>query len=121
MADEYPIVNVYGGTSVTVYVDHTEVILPSGYVVTGYPSVTQSEIANKLGYGGDLLAMVRDHDPMHAQLCDLLDVAESYSLRKSAGVPLSGQEQILAGLEEDAVLAVLKFKRHHEIIGDSPI
>lgn len=96
--------------AVRVFPDHTEVTLPSGTVVTGYPqgSDHQAETARRLGYGDDVLAMVLDHDPLHARLCDWLGIPASYSLRLAAG-ELPADETYLAQAEEEAVIAVQRF------------
>jgi hypothetical protein len=99
-------------TPVRILADHTEITLPSGKVVTGYPqgSEHQAEVAQRLGYGNDALAMVLDHDPLHARLCDWLGIEASYSLRLAA-LELSPHEAHLAALEEEAVIAVQRFMR----------
>jgi len=96
---------------VEVYDDHTEITLPSGKKVVGYPqgSAHQAEVAQRLGYGTDVLAMVLEHDPLHAKLCDWLGFT-SYSLRQTAG-ELSNEEAYLAEAEEEAVIAVQRFAR----------
>lgn len=88
---------------------HTEVTLPSGTVVTGYPqgSEHQAEVAQRLGYP-DALQMVLDHDPLHARLCDWLGLPASYSLRLAAG-ELPAEQVHLAAIEEEAVIAVQRF------------
>lgn len=99
-------------TPVRILPDHTEVDLPSGKCVTGYPqgSQHQAEVAQRLGYGTDVLAMVLDHDPLHARLCDWLGLPASYSLRAAAG-ELPEDEAYLAAIEEEAVIAVQHFAR----------
>ena len=52
---------------------------------------------------------------MHATLCQVLGVTVSHSLRRAAGEQLSPQDARLADLEDDAVAAALKFKRHYEL------
>ena len=52
---------------------------------------------------------------MHAMLCQVLGVTVSHSLRRAAGEQLSPQDARLADLEDDAVAAALKFKRHYEL------
>ena len=62
----------------------------------------QRKTARDLGYGEDVAAMNFVHDDLHRSLCRWLGV-ESRSLR--------GEYSELAGIEEDAVLAVQKFMR----------
>ena len=74
----------------------------------------QRQMAARLGYGPDVAAMNRDHDPLHAALCRWLGV-ESQSLRAARGETLSFGEHFTANLEEDAVLAVQRFMRHCDV------
>lgn len=53
--------------------------------------------------GTSVADMERCHDPLHRALCGLLGVT-SQSLRQADGEMLTGEEQELAGLEEEAVL-----------------
>lgn len=87
----------------------TRVTLPGGEIVYGVPldSDKYRATARDLGYGDDTLAMCRDHDPIHAALCEWLGVP-SHALREAAGLPRDAK---LALLEEAAVLAVHKFMR----------
>lgn len=64
--------------------------------------------AERLGYGADVLSMTREHDPLHARLCDWLGLPDSYSLRRAVGLDA---DPTMAALEEDAVLAVQRFMR----------
>lgn len=98
--------------AVRVFSDHTEVTLPSGAVVTGYPQGNdhQAEVARRLGYGDDVLAMVLDHDPLHARLCEWLGLPASFTLRSAAG-ELPDDLASLAEAEEEAVIAVQRFAR----------
>jgi hypothetical protein len=93
------------GTVVEINRTWTEVTLPDGRKISGTPehSLTQVGMAQRLGYGNDLDAMCRDHDPLHAMLCDMLHLPTSYAL--------SQPHTELAGLEEQAVLAVQEFMR----------
>lgn len=65
----------------------------------------QARTARRLGYGEDVEAMNRDHDPLHRALCEWLGLP-SYSLSASAGHPVDPD---LARYEEAAVLAVQRF------------
>lgn len=51
-------------------------------------------------------------ETMHRDICNLVGSKMSYSLRREH---LSPAEQKLAAFEDEAVAAVLKFKRHHEL------
>lgn len=97
---------------IRIFDDHTEVTLPSGKVVTGYPHGNdhQAETARRLGYGDDALAMVLDHDLLHARLCEWLGLPASYVLRLAAG-ELPDELKHLADAEEEAVIAVQRFAR----------
>lgn len=68
----------------------------------------QRETARKLGYGDDVVAMNRDHDPLHRALCAWLGVP-------SVALPDGQPGTELAGIEEDAVLAVQKLMRAHRV------
>lgn len=99
-------------TRIVPHEDHTEVILPSGARVIGYPQddpTHQREVARRLGYEEDVLAMVLDHDPLHVYLSGWLGFT-SYSMRLKAG-ELSSEETFLAEAEEEAVLAVQRLAR----------
>lgn len=82
-------------------------VLPDGRRVHAVPerNAEQAETANRLGYGDDVDAMTRDHDPLHSLLANWLGLDSSYSLRHAAG-SLADDEMHLAALEEDAVLAI---------------
>lgn len=54
-----------------------------------------------MGYSVD--EMNRDHDTLHARLCDWLGIT-SHSLMEARGEPLTPSQQELAWWEEDAVL-----------------
>lgn len=67
--------------------------------------MTKAETARHLGYGDDIAAMDRDHDPLHLALCAWLGV-RSHALADGRGEP---HDATLANLEEVAVLAVQRF------------
>lgn len=98
------------GTVIEVTEGGSRVTLPDGTVIEGNPQPDDEyrDTAEWLGYGGDTLAMCRDHDPLHALLTDWLGLPASFSLRVAAGLD---QPNALAGLEEEAVLALQKFVR----------
>lgn len=107
-------ISVVGTTVIKHYDGWTQVILPTGDVVNGVPTYDQKAAAEEMGFA-DIDAMCQAHDPMHVVLCELLGIGCSYALRLAAREQgMSEQEHILAGLEEDAVLAVLKFQQHHK-------
>lgn len=75
---------------------------------------TQAETAEWMGYGDDVAAMNRDHDPLHARLCAWAGT-DSVSLRIARGEDVTVVEQEIAWREEDAVLHVQRWLRalHH--------
>lgn len=105
-------VRLRNGTVVEILPDGTRVTLPSGEVVPGAPHNTASyrDTAQRLGYGGDVLALCHDHDPLHCLLADWLGLPGSYSLKHAAGT-LDPADRDKADAEEDAVLAVQRFIR----------
>jgi hypothetical protein len=96
------------GTWVSSTLEGSLVMLPDGRRILGLPQGTdeQAATAKRLGYGDDVLQMVRDHDPLHAMLCDLLGLPTSYALSTDPGE--AGERE---WAEEEAVLAVQKFMR----------
>ena len=95
----------FGRTSCKIHQDLVETTLPGGEVVMAAPQRTYEQrlTANRLGYGEDVEAMTRDHDPMHAWLCDALGLPHSTALMQTAG---HNVDPTLAAIEEQAVLAV---------------
>jgi hypothetical protein len=95
------------GTAVEIHDWGSRVILPGGRIVLGAPQGTaeQAATARELGYQGGALAMVCDHDPLHALLTDWLGFPVSFSL--------SGGDPVAAADEEAAVMAVQKLMRRH--------
>lgn len=61
--------------------------------------------------GCDVSTMQGEHDPLHRDLCRWLGVP-SLSLQVGAGRKLDAGDQLLAELEEHAVLAVQRFQAH---------
>lgn len=96
------------GTELRIYETWVETDLPDGRTIYAVPREDQIEIASELGYEGDVVALTLDHDPLHSLLCDWLGLPYSYALAEP------GTE--LAGLEEEAVLAVQKFARKAGVI-----
>jgi hypothetical protein len=88
----------------------TSVRLPSGELVRGVPHGTEEQLATakSIGYDDDVHQMVRDHDPLHALLCDWLGLPTSYGLEVAAGIREADE---VVWLEEAAVLAVTLFMR----------
>lgn len=81
--------------------------LPTGEEIHAHPegSARQAATAEAMGYE-DTAALTRDHDPLHAWLCDALQLPTSFSLSQAAGRPVDSD---LAALEEKAVLAIQTF------------
>lgn len=82
----------------------------------GRPAIhmTKEQTARWLGYGSDIAALDRDHDPLHRRLCSWLGIP-SYSMKDAAGEPLTADERRLAEVEEDAVLCVQRLVQHHKV------
>lgn len=68
----------------------------------------QLATARSLGYGRDVLAMVREHDAMHALLADWLGLPASLAIEVAAG---RREADELSRLEEAAVLAITAYMR----------
>lgn len=98
------------GTVIECIETGSRVTLPDGTVVLGTPHDTDEyrATARRIEYGDDAMAMARAHDPLHAVLCDWLNLPDSPALRRSAG--LDGDATIAAA-EEDAVLSLQRFCR----------
>lgn len=97
------------GTRVTVGPCWTVTTLPTGETVHAHPdgSEEQAETARRLGYP-DVCSLTREHDLTHSWLADVLGLPASFSLSQAAGLPTDPE---LAGIEEDAVLALQRFIR----------
>jgi hypothetical protein len=100
------------GTHITVGRSWAVTRLPNGRELHAHPDEDSAEAARRLGYGDDVAAMTREHDPLHSRLCDWLGMPHSFSLMSAAGCDADPQ---LVELEEAAVIAVQKFKRAWEI------
>jgi len=98
----------FGATTCTIGPSWVVTELPSGAKIHAHPRGDQGETARALGYGDDVSAMTRDHDPLHAALAHWLGLPASAALREAGGEPV---EPELAALEEAAVIAVQKFCR----------
>ena len=77
--------------------------MPNGATVHAHPNPDSHGQARRLGYGTDVAAMTRHHDPLHSELCCWLGMPHSFSLMQASGHPVNSE---LARLEEDAVMAV---------------
>lgn len=99
------------GTLVEVHPTWVAIRLPDGTRVDAVPqkNAGQRVTSRRLGYGTDVDAMTRDHDPLHALLTDWLGLPFSHALHQAAGLPF---DRMLAQYEEDAVLAVQRLMRH---------
>jgi hypothetical protein len=100
------------GTLIEIRPASTRITLPSGETALGEAQHTESQrrTARQLGYGDDVLAMVRQHDPLHALLADWLGIEASYGIMAAAGL-LKPEDHDLAAYEEAAVIAVQRFMR----------
>lgn len=95
------------GTDILIGPDWVVTTLPNGMLVHARPNDDSPRMARRLGYGTDVAAMTRDHDPLHSALSDWLGMPFSYSLMQAAGCDVC---PALAALEENAVLAVQELK-----------
>jgi hypothetical protein len=96
------------GGQIDIHETWSRVTLPDGSQVHAVPRSDQVEIARDLGYGDDVNALTRDHDPLHALLADLLGLNASRSLQGAAGVmAYDGTPEF----EECAVMALQRYVR----------
>jgi hypothetical protein len=79
-----------------------------GRILEAAPNYDAESInrARELGYSGDVLAMTRDHDPLHTRLCTCLIGQESPALLGALDGVEPGE---LEHAEEAMVLAAQKF------------
>lgn len=98
------------GAIIEVLPTGSRVTLSTGQVIEGEPHDTPEyrETARLLGYGDDVLAMCRDHDPLHAIVCDMLGLGDSRALRVAAGLE---SESVISRIEEGAVVALQRLIR----------
>lgn len=80
-----------------------------GVSVPAHVNEASAHQAKRLGYGDDVAAMTRHHDPLHSRLCDWIGLPASYSLTAAAGMPLTDRERTIAEMEEEAVMALQRF------------
>lgn len=84
------------------------------------PNADKATTAAWMGYPPGLAGIAQmdaAHDSLHASLCDWLGI-RSTSLMIARGEPVTGDQQRLAGHEEDAVLHVQKFIQHARNLGE---
>lgn len=96
------------GTIITIGANWAHTVLPNGLEVHAHPDECSLREARRLGYGDDVDALTRDHDPLHSMICDMLGMPYSYSLMEKAGGVIDNQS--IPWVEEDAVLAVQRLK-----------
>ena len=98
------------GTRILLRPNGSVIQLPSGAMIRSRPrgEGDQAETAQRLGYEADVDSLCRDHDALHALLCDWLGLDTSYSLSAAAGQRTDAE---LAEHEEAAVIAVQTFMR----------
>jgi hypothetical protein len=94
------------GTTIEIGAEIVRTTLPGGAVVTAIPrgDAEQARTAQELGYGAEVAAMTRDHDPLHSVLADWLGMPCSEALLVAAGD--NSTDPMLAELEERAVIAL---------------
>jgi hypothetical protein len=97
----------YGGTLVEIFSGWVRTTLPDGSPIYAVPGETAEDVAraHSLGYDGNVWAMTRDHDRIHALLAHAFGLPESPALRQT----LTGVQSELAGAEECAVLAIQRW------------
>jgi hypothetical protein len=97
-----------GGTTIEFKADYAITTLPGGHRIVAAPQddAAYRATALRLGYGGDTLRMMREHEAAHSALCHWLGLPESPTLRVVAG---DEGPTDLSNLEEDAVLALQRF------------
>ncbi len=102
-----------GCTSIEIGHDYVTSTLMDGKVVEAMPHDTAEYAATaaRVGYGGDLAAMNRDHELTHHLLADALGLVESPVMRAVAFGTWQHDPCGLLQLEEEAVLAVQRYAR----------
>lgn len=107
------IIQLRRGGKIEIGEDWTRVTLPNRGEVYGEPQGTEEQAATAadLGYGADVVAMVRDHDPLHALLADLLGLDWSYSMLYATGL-IPPEEKYMGPIEEAAVIALQRYVCH---------
>lgn len=74
--------HAFGETLVTLTREGADVVLPNGMEVEARAATTGAAVINavKLGYDGNIAAMLRERCYLHAQLCDVLGLPHSPTL-----------------------------------------
>lgn len=96
------------GTVQRIYATWVETDIPGLPTLHACPMVEQEDTAAALGYTGDVDALTRDHDFLHAWLADVLGLDASFSLTLAAG---GAVDPDIAAAEEAAVMAMQRFAR----------
>lgn len=94
------------GTRIKVGPSWVVITLPNGREVHAHPDDESHHMALLLGYGDDVAAMTRDHDPLHARLTAMLGLPYSLSLMTAAGCEVP---EDLTFAEESLVLSAQRF------------
>lgn len=99
----------FGGTSVRVYTDGADAVLPDGAEMHARAPTTGAALitAILLGYNGDTRVMVREWAYLHAQLCHVLGLPASPVLTEFARGRVAGTP--VADAECEMVAAAMKF------------
>lgn len=100
-------VTLPNGTRFIVGHDWCRTILPTGAEVMACGNADSPRMARRLGYGADVAALTREHDPLHNTIAAMLGMPWYYSLMQASGADVCPH---LAALEEQAVLCVQEFK-----------
>src|SRR5690348_2647013 len=83
----------------------TETMFADGTRVPAYPSglAEQTEMSRRLGYGGDVKRMCREHEVLHTWLCELFGLPYSPTLWAVAHGQSDGCAPVWAQQEEEAL------------------
>ena len=96
------------GTRIDTGIDWCRTTLPNGKEVPAEPNAESPAMAERLGYGGDVAQMTREHDALHAIVTDAIGLPFSISLMLVAGEDVPAE---LAALEEDAILKLQELRQ----------
>lgn len=96
------------GTRIEIGPDWVRTTLPCGSIVHARPNGDSAVMARKLGYGSDVAALTRDHDPLHAIVTDAIGLPFSFSLMRAAGQPVPDE---CVWLEEAAILKLQRMRQ----------
>jgi hypothetical protein len=102
----------FGGTTVQVLADGTQIEFADGTTVVGQPEDTDAyrHTAQTHGYGADTLSLCIEHEVMHVALADWLGVSDSPTMKAVRTNRLT-DDLPFRTLEEAAVLAVQRYAR----------